>query len=105
MVNLLEYISFFFPKKLITKIRVLTHDNSPVESANVTIVGLKKCITDSQGYAKFDLLVKDWYAVIIEKGKEKEILYTEILKPGLNYYYLPNKFETSGRIQVLKEEG
>jgi len=96
---------FFFPKKFITKIRVLTHDNSPVESANVTIVGLKKCITDSQGYAKFDLLVKDWYAVIIEKGKEKEILYTEILKPGLNYYYLPNKFETSGRIQVLKEEG
>ena len=96
---------FFFPKKFITKIRILAHDNKPVESANVTIVGLKKCITDSQGYAEFDLLVKDWYAVIIEKGKEKEILYTEILKPGLNYYYLPNKFETSGRIQVLKEEG
>ena len=95
---------FFFPNKYITKIRILADDNSPVESANVTIVGLRKCITDLQGYAEFDLLIKDWYAVIIEKGKEKEILYTEILKPGLNYYYLPNKYETSGRLQVLKEE-
>ena len=95
---------FFFPNKYITKIRILTHDNRPVESANVTIVGLRKCITDRQGYAEFDLLAKDWYAVIIEKDKEKEILYMEILKPGVNYYYLPNKYETSGRSYVLKEE-
>ena len=95
---------FFSPSKYITKIRILTHDNRPVESANVTIVGLRKCITDRQGYAEFDLLAKGWYAVIIEKGKEKEILYMEILKPGVNYYYLPNKYETSGRSYVLKEE-
>ena len=95
---------FFFPNKYITKIRIFTHDNRPVESANVTIVGLRKCITDSQGYAEFDLLAQAWYAVIIEKDKQKEILYVEILKPGVNYYYLPNKHETSGRSYVLKEE-
>ena len=95
---------FFFPNKYITKIRILTHDKRPVELAKVTVVGLSKRTTDHQGYAKFDLLTKDWFAVIIEKGKEKEILYGEILKPGYNYYYLPNKYETSGRLDVLKEE-
>jgi len=95
---------FFFPNKYITKIRILTHDNKPVELAKVTLVGLIKRTTDHQGYAEFDLLIKDWYAVIIEKGKEKEILYQEILKPGFDYYYLPDKYETSGRLNILKEE-
>ena len=40
----------------------------------------------------------------IEKGKEKEILYEESLKPGSNYYYLPDKNKTSGRTYILKEE-
>ncbi len=46
----------------------------------------------------------DEYAVIIEKNKEKEILFQEILKPGFNYYYSPNKEQTSGRLHALKEE-
>ena len=95
---------FLFPNKYITKIRILNHENKPVKLANVTLVGLNKCTTNHQGYAEFDLLIKDWYAVIIEKGKEKEILYEEILKPGSNYYYLPDKNKTSGRTYILKEE-
>ena len=95
---------FLFPNKYITKIRILNNENKPVKLANVTLVGLNKCTTNHQGYAEFDLLIKDWYAVIIEKGKEKEILYEEILKPGSNYYYLPDKNKTSGRTYILKEE-
>ena len=100
---------FFFPNKYITKIRILTHDNRPVELAEVTLVGISKCATDHQGYVEFDLLSRrlhfeDLYAVIIEKDKEKEILYLETLKPGLNYYYLSDKDHTSGRLHVLKEE-
>tara|TARA_B100001105_G_scaffold88120_1_gene69907 strand:+ start:1076 stop:1951 length:876 start_codon:yes stop_codon:yes gene_type:complete len=99
----------FFPNKYITKIRILTHDNKPVELAKVTLVGIGKCTTDHEGYAKFNLLSKrlhfeDLYAVIIEKEKEKEILYLEILKPGINYYYLPSNDQTSGRSYVLQEE-
>ena len=95
---------FFFPRKYITKIRILNHENKPVKLADVTLVGLSKCTTNNQGYAEFELLIKDWYAVIIEKGEEKEILYEEILKPGSNYYYLPDKNKTSGRTYILKEE-
>ena len=95
---------FFFPNKYITKIQIFNHEKNPVELANVTLVGLSKRITNHQGYAEFDLLIKDWYAVIIEKGKEKEILYEESLKPGSNYYYLPDKNKTSGRTYILKEE-
>jgi hypothetical protein len=95
---------FFFPNKYITKIRILNHEKIPVELATVTLVGFSKHRTNNQGYAEFDLLIKDWYAVIIEKGKEKEILYEEILKPGSNYYYLPDKNKTSGRTYILKEE-
>ncbi len=47
---------------------------------------------------------KDEYAVIIEKNKEKEILFQEVLKPGLNYDYLPDKDHKSGRLHVLKEQ-
>ena len=95
---------FFFPNKYITKIRILKHENKPVKLAEVTLVGLSKCTTNDQGYAEFELLIKDWYAVIIEKGEEKEILYEEILKPGSNYYYLPDKNKTSRRTYILKEE-
>ena len=95
---------FFFPSKYITKIRILNHENKPVKLSDVTLVGLSKCTTNDQGYAEFELLIKDWYAVIIEKGEEKEILYEEILKPGSNYYYLPDKNKTSGRTYILKEE-
>jgi hypothetical protein len=100
---------FFFPNKYITKIRILTHDNRPIELAKVTLVGISECATDHQGYAKFDLISKrmhyaDEYAVIIEKNKEKEILFQEILKPGFNYYYSPNKEQTSRRLHALKEE-
>ena len=95
---------FLFPSKYITKIRILNHGNKPVKLSDVTLVGLSKCTTNDQGYAEFELLIKDWYAVIIEKGEEKEILYEEILKPGSNYYYLPDKNKTSGRTYILKEE-
>ena len=95
---------FLFPSKYITKIRILNHENKPVKLSDVTLVGLSKCTTNDQGYAEFELLIKDWYAVIIEKGEEKEILYEEILKPGSNYYYLPDKNKTSGRTYILKEE-
>ena len=95
---------FLFPSKYITKIRILNHKNKPVKLSDVTLVGLSKCTTNDQGYAEFELLIKDWYAVIIEKGEEKEILYEEILKPGSNYYYLPDKNKTSGRTYILKEE-
>ncbi len=97
-----------FPNKYITKIRILTHDNKPVELAKVTLVGIGRCTTDHEGYAKFNLLTKslhfeDLYSVIIEKDKDKEILYLEILKPGINYYYLPSKDKSHGRSNVLKE--
>ena len=95
---------FFFPNKYITKIRILNKNKKPVELANVTLVGVNKRTTNQQGYAEFELLTKDWFALIIEKDKEKEILYEEILKPGSNYYYLPDKNQTSGRTFILKEE-
>lgn len=100
---------FFFSKKYITKIRILTHDNTPVALAKVTLVGISKCTTDHEGFVEFDLLSRrlhfeDLYAVMIESNNEKEILYLETLKPGLNYDYLPDKDHTSGRLHVLKEQ-
>tara|TARA_B100001029_G_C14992813_1_gene413092 strand:- start:3 stop:860 length:858 start_codon:yes stop_codon:yes gene_type:complete len=95
---------FFFPSNYIAKIRILSSDEKPVQKAKVTIVGLKTAITNKDGYAEFDLLSKDWYAVVIENGNKKEILYEEILQPGLKYDYLPSKSKSSGRTFVLKEK-
>ena len=95
---------FFFPRNYITKIRILDSDEKPVKQAKVTITGLKTSITNKDGYAEFDLLSKDWYAIVIENGNKKEILYEEILKPGLKYDYLPSKSKSSGRTFILKEK-
>ena len=95
---------FFFPSNYIAKIRILSSDEKPVQKAKVTIVGLKTAITNKDGYAEFDLLSKDWYAVVIEIGNKKEILYEEILQPGLKYDYLSSKSKSSGRTFVLKEK-
>ena len=95
---------FFFPRNYITKIRILDSDEKPVEQTKVTIAGLNTSITDKDGYAEFDLLSKDWYAIVIENGNKKEILYEEILQPGLKYDYLPSKSTSTGRTFILKEK-
>ena len=93
-----------FPSRHITKIRVLAPDGIPMEMTEVSVVGVSQHQTDRQGYAKFDLLREDYYAVVIGQGEEREILYEEILKPGSSYCYLRDPNQISGRIHALKEE-
>jgi hypothetical protein len=39
----------------------------------------------------------------VGSGKEREILYEEILKPGGEYLYVQDLNQRSGRIHVLEE--
>ena len=76
---------------------------APVNMTEVTIVGVSRCTTDQEGFAQFDLLNEDYYAVVVGNDDEREILYEEILKPGKNYFYVEDPNERYGRIRVLKE--
>ena len=93
-----------FPGRHTTEIRVLAPDKTPMEMTEVSVVGVSHHQTDRDGYAKFDLPSKDYYAVVIGQGEQREILYEEILKPGSNYCYIRDPNERSGRIHALKEE-
>ena len=94
---------FLFPKKYVTRIKILGSDMAPVNMTEVTIVGVSRCTTDQEGFAQFDLLNEDYYAVVVGNDDEREILYEEVLKPGKNYFYVEDPNERYGRIRVLKE--
>ena len=95
---------FLFPNKYTTRIRVLDHDREPVELAEVTVVGFNHQPTDHRGYARFDLPNEDYYALVISRFGEEEILYAEFLRPGKSYCYVPSANEKSGRTHVMEEE-
>ena len=95
---------FFFPKHYITGIKVLSPDLQPISNMEVTIVGIGRKTTDDSGYATFELLNEDYYAVDIGSGENREILYEEFLKPGRSYSYTPDPNERQGRMHVLQEK-
>ena len=88
----------------ITGIEVLTPDLQPISNMEVTIVGIGRKTTDDNGYATFEVVNEDYYAVDIGSGEDREILYEEFLKPGRNYFYTADPNERHSRIHVLQEK-
>ena len=105
---------FFYPGN-VTRLRVLDNNGSPVEGANIRIVGLGSFETGKQGYAKLYLKTKGYassmgsvsdevgsvYAIVVSHGGHEEVLYEEILAPNRSYVYRPDPAQTEGRIFVL----
>ena len=87
-----------------TKIRVLNLREELVNGAEVSVVGLAELNTDDNGYVEFGLPYKDFYAVVIKFEDHEEILYQELLSPGVSYVYTPDATITNGRLMVLSEE-
>ena len=109
-------ISGFFNPKNITRLKVLDNDGSPVDQANIRIVGLGSFKTNKKGYAKLFLKTKgysssigsgvndevgDICSIVISHDNHEEVLYEEILAPNRSYEYKPNPAQTEGRIFVL----
>ena len=88
----------------LTKFRVLDQRNELVRGAKVSVVGLGEAATDDGGYVEFGLPYKDFYAVVIKFGDHEEILFQELLSPGLSYVYTPDPSKNNGRCMVLSEE-
>ena len=86
-----------------TIFRVLDQRNELVRGAKVSVVGLGEASTNDDGYVEFGLPYKDFYAVVIKFGDHEEILYQELLSPGLSYVYTPDPSKNNGRCMVLSE--
>ena len=97
-------LKFLFPYKNIARVQILNADMKPIKNIEVTVVGIGRQTTDKRGYAKFYLANEDYYAMTVGNGKEREILYEEILKPGGKYLYFQDLNQRSGRMHALKEE-
>jgi hypothetical protein len=97
-------LKFFFPKHYLARIKVLSSDLQPIPNMEVAIVGIGRRMTDHNGYATFDVVNEDYYAVDVGSGENREILYEEILKPGKDYSYIRDPYERQGRIHVLQEK-
>ena len=95
---------FLFFKNSVTRIQVLSSNLEPIPNLDVTIVGIAKRVTDPSGYAVFDLLQEDYYAVTVGNGEEREILYEERLEPRKDYSYIQDPNEKQGRIRTLQEK-
>jgi hypothetical protein len=112
-------ISGFFNPRNVTKLKVLDNDGSPVDQANIRIVGLGSFKTNNKGYAKLYLKTKgysssiasgisdevgDIRSIVISYGNHEEVLYEELLAPNRSYIYEPDPAQTEGRIFVLTQQ-
>ena len=87
-----------------TKVRVLDQRNELVRGATVSVVGMGEAATDDDGYVEFGLPCKDFYALVIKFDDHEEILYQELLSPGVSYVYTPDPSKNNGRCMALSEE-
>jgi hypothetical protein len=87
-----------------TKLRVLDRQGQPVADAEVTVTGVNRSRTDSEGYVRFQVM-RNWiYAVVIKYEGHEEVLYEERLGPGATYVYRADAATTSGRYFVLSPQ-
>jgi hypothetical protein len=87
-----------------TKFRIRDLNEQSVQGAEVSVIGLGEALTDDNGYVELGLPNKTFYAVVIKFGDHEEILYQELLDPGLSYVYTPDAAKNNGRFMVLIEE-
>ena len=71
------------------RLTVLDENDAPGSGAEVTLVGVSRSETNSEGYAKLYIPEKYDYAVNVKYGDHEELLYTEELAPGGKYVYRP----------------
>ena len=101
LVNLFKVISM---TNYNCRIKVVDSNAEPILGASVVVVGIQSKRTNKSGYAKFNLPSKNYYAVVIEYGDHKEVLYQEILEPKVTYIYTPDSALKAGRIYALTEQ-
>jgi hypothetical protein len=88
-------------------LRVLGLGGEAVSGAEITLAatsvltGLDKARTNADGYVYFSLPEQASYVVAVELGDQKEILYLEKLKPGVEYLYKPDPENPTGRANAL----
>ena len=71
------------------RLTVLDDNDAPVSGAEVTLVGVGRFKTNSQGSARIYIPEKYDYAVNVKYADHEELLYTEELIPGGTYVYRP----------------
>jgi len=69
------------------RLRVLDHEGSPVQGAEVVLVGGGRFVTNEEGYAEVILPDHDWYALVIRFPGHEQVLYMEDMEPGKTYVY------------------
>ena len=87
-----------------TKLRVLNQRDELVRGAEVSVVGLADASTNGDGHVELFLSYKDFYALVIKVDGHEEILYQELMSPGISYVYEPDPSVASGRVCKLSPE-
>lgn len=72
-----------------SRLTVLDENDSPVSDAEITLVGVGRCKTNSEGHARLYIPEQYDYAVNVKYRDHEELLYTEELTPGATYVYRP----------------
>ena len=86
------------------RLKVLDAADNPVAGADVTVVGLDRSKTNKEGYAPMYLPNDDFYALVINHGQHREVLYQEKMERGATYVYRPDPSSSSGRYGALSRE-
>jgi hypothetical protein len=84
--------------------RIIDREGKPVNGAEIVIAGVDRLRTNKQGYARFYVPDKYYYAVIVRYDDHEEVLYNEVLTPGGTYVYRPGPESIKVRAMALSRE-
>ena len=102
-------IQDIFKPGLITRVRVLAPDGSPVKDALVAVANQTHDTSNADGITLFHLPKFGDFALTVtlptpDGATVEELLYVETIGPGFNYSYTHDPSHLEGRTHVLVEE-
>ena len=75
-------------------LRVFNREGEAVSGAEVIVAGIGRTMTDAQGRARFFVPDEAYYSVVVAYPGHREVLYEEVLTPGVGYTYRPGPIVT-----------
>jgi hypothetical protein len=76
-------------------------NGEPVHGADIVLAGLKRSMSNKQGYDRFYLPAEDYYPFFVRYDGHEELLYMEEMSPGKTHVYRTNPSVISSRVNVL----
>ncbi len=105
--KLMQLVGKFLRRRNAGSLKILDLEGQPVEGAEIVVApttvlsGLVRSTTGQDGRTRLDLPNEGYYVLTVRHSDHEEVLFMEMLNPGVHYVYKPDSEVPSGRVNVL----